>query len=97
MTCWRLSQKCDNESLRDWAVRGHGLTDVHTVMHAESWTGGGPGAHLAAITIDELRPALLAAGMLDDHLDQVQHLLSDPRLVLAGHLLYSTSGQQPNQ
>ncbi|HEX6967364.1 MAG TPA: methyltransferase domain-containing protein [Micromonosporaceae bacterium] len=75
------------------ALRTHGLTDVHTVMHAESWTGGGPGAHLAATTITELRPALLAAGLTDRQLDRAHGLLSDPDLVLAGHLLYSTAGR----
>ncbi|HEX5541570.1 MAG TPA: methyltransferase domain-containing protein [Micromonospora sp.] len=69
---------------RTWARRLHaallaeGLTDVHTVLHAESWTGGEPGCHLAAVTIDELRPALLAAGLADTQLDQAQQLLAHP-------------------
>ena len=86
---------------RGWARRVHaallteGLTDVHTIMYAESWTGGGPGAHLAGVTIDQLRPALLAAGLAERQLDRAQELLSDPSLVLAGHPLYSTAGRRP--
>lgn len=86
---------------RTWARRIHpamlddGLVDVHTVMHAQAWTGGGPGCHLVAVTIDQLRPSLLAAGLADERLDRVQELLADPGLVLAGHPLYSTSGRRP--
>lgn len=64
-------------------------------IHAESWAGGSPGCRLTALTIDELRPALLAAGLTERQLERAQNLLTDPRLVLAGHLLHSTAGRKP--
>jgi SAM-dependent methyltransferase len=86
---------------RTWARRAHGalraagLVDVRTTSRWESWTGGGAGARFVSGTIDQVRDRLLAAGLTDRHLDRVHALLADPRLVLAGHTLVSTSGHKP--
>jgi SAM-dependent methyltransferase len=85
---------------RTWARRAHGallaagLVDVRTTGQWESWTGGGAGARLISGTIDQAGDRLLAAGLTDTHLDRVRALLADPRLVLAGHTLVSTSGRR---
>jgi hypothetical protein len=85
---------------RTWARRIHaalleeGLCDVETVMHARAWPGGSPGCQLVASTLRQVRGRLLAAGLTDGQLGRIQTLLDDPRLVLAGHLLYSTSGRR---
>jgi hypothetical protein len=71
-----------------------GLTTVDTVMHATAWTGGSPGARLVAATLAQLHDRLVDAGMTAEQLDQVRCLLNDPRLVLSGHPLYSTSGRR---
>jgi 2-polyprenyl-3-methyl-5-hydroxy-6-metoxy-1,4-benzoquinol methylase len=86
---------------RTWARRIHaamltlGLTNVDTHMHGQSWAGGGDGCQLIAGTARQVRDRLLAAGLTAAEFDGVQELLDDPRLVLAGHLLYSTSGTKP--
>lgn len=86
---------------RSWARRSHaamltlGLTDVDTQVHGRSWTGGGDGCQLVAGTARQVRDQLLDAGLTVAEFDRVQELLDDPRLVLASHLLYSTSGTKP--
>jgi hypothetical protein len=70
------------------------LTDLATVIHAESWAGGDPGCQLVAGTMAQLRGKLLAAGLTGEQLDELAPWLADPRLVLAGHLMYSTSGRR---
>jgi ubiquinone/menaquinone biosynthesis C-methylase UbiE len=85
---------------RDWARRIHAamieesLTEVDTVVHARSWTGGGPGCQLAATNLDQLREQLLAGGMTVGQIEELRPILDDPGLVVAGHLLYSTSGRR---
>jgi SAM-dependent methyltransferase len=94
----RVSAKRGND--RSWAQRAHlamleeGLVDVETVTYSSTWPGGGPGCRLMAAGLAQLRPQLIAAGMMPLDLDQVRDLLHDPGLVLRGHLLYSTSGRR---
>lgn len=84
-----------------WARRMHGamledgLVDVNTDVHAEAWVGGGPGCQLLKATMPQLRDKLLGVGLTDGILDRVGVLLDDPRLVLIGHLMCSTSGRKP--
>jgi 2-polyprenyl-3-methyl-5-hydroxy-6-metoxy-1,4-benzoquinol methylase len=84
-----------------WARRMHGamledgLVDVHTDVHAEAWAGGGWGCQLLKATLPQLRDKLLGVGLTDDLLDRVAVLLDDPRLVLIGQLICSTSGRKP--
>jgi ubiquinone/menaquinone biosynthesis C-methylase UbiE len=86
---------------RTWARRAHGafldagLIEVRTTGRWESWTGGSTGARFISGTVDQVGDRLLAAGLTASHLDRVQALLADPRLVLAGHTLVSTSGRKP--
>lgn len=86
---------------RTWARQIHpamvhaGLTDVETEVHARYWTGGGPGMRLVAAVQAQLRPQLLAAGFSQAELDALVELVADPRLVVHGHPLYSTSGRRP--
>lgn len=86
---------------RGWASRVHpamveeGLTDVRTVVHGESWNGGGPGCRLMGSNLDHMRDKLLAAGLTERQLSDLRPLLEDPRLTISGHLLYSTSGRRP--
>jgi SAM-dependent methyltransferase len=88
---------------RLWARRIHaallaeGLAAVETVVHARAWTGGGPGCHLISSTVQQVRGPLRAAGMTTEQLDALRPLLDDPRLVLAGHPLFSTSGRRPRR
>lgn len=77
------------------ALLDEGLTEVQTVMHATAWPGGSPGCRLVAAVLPQVRADLLAAGMTAEELDRVRALLDDPRLVLSGHPLFSTSGRAP--
>ena len=84
-----------------WAGRVHGamlaagLTAVDTEVHARSWAGGTPGALLVTANIAQQRSRFTAAGMSDETLDRVVALMSDPRMVVRGHLVYSTIGRRP--
>lgn len=87
---------------RGWARQMHatlvreGLAAVDTVMHATAWTGGSPGSQLVTAVLAQLHDQLIRiGGLTEDELDQVTELLTDPRLVLAGHPLYSTAGRRP--
>lgn len=85
-----------------WAGQVHaamldcGLSDVDTMIQARSWPGGSPGAALNAVNIAQLRDRFLAAGMTATQLDRLHELFTtDPRLVVRGHLIYSTIGRKP--
>src|SRR5262249_39789221 len=86
---------------RDWARKVHpamiedGLVDVHTDIHGEAWTGGTPGCRLLKATTSQIQNELLDVGCTEEILGQVGTLLDDPRLVLTGHLMCSTSGRKP--
>lgn len=84
-----------------WGRRVHGamledgLSDVDTVVHARSWPGGTPGALLIAANIGQLREEFRAAGVTSQQLDDLSRLAGDPRMVVRGHLLFSTIGRRP--
>jgi len=84
----------------DWAtgtylaMRGAGLADVHTTVTAEYWRGGGIGLQLVQTLRQELEKPLLAAGLTEDELEELGHLLDDPSFVVHGHPLYYTSGRK---
>ncbi|WP_345635827.1 class I SAM-dependent methyltransferase [Rugosimonospora acidiphila] len=86
---------------RTWARRVHsrmmaeGLTGVRTTVSGQSWVGGEVGGRLVAASVGQTYPLLLAAGMSESELDGVFAMLGDPALVLASHLLYSSSGTKP--
>jgi SAM-dependent methyltransferase len=77
------------------AMRRAGLVNVETTVSASFWPGGSAGCRLVEATTYQLEPALVAAGFGPDDLDRLRPLLSDPRLVIHGHPLYSTSGWRP--
>jgi SAM-dependent methyltransferase len=77
------------------ALREEGLVDVDTVIHGRYWAGGGAGLRVIAAVAEQLRPRLLAgSAMTGRQLDELGELLSDPRLIVYGHLLYSASGRR---
>jgi 2-polyprenyl-3-methyl-5-hydroxy-6-metoxy-1,4-benzoquinol methylase len=84
-----------------WAARVHGamlaegLVDVETVMHAESWPGGSPGALLIAVNVAQLREEFIAAGFDAERIERLHEVVQDPRLVVRGHFTYSTIGRRP--
>jgi hypothetical protein len=88
-------------SRSDWARKVHpamiedGLVDVHTDVHGQAWTGGSPGCRLLQATTSQIQSRLLDLGCTEGFLGQVHTLLDDPRLVLTGHLICSTSGRKP--
>lgn len=87
---------------RTWAKAIHaamlsqGLEQVETLVHASFWNGGGPGTRMLGAILTHLWDQLLATGMTADQLNRERELLNDPRLVLHGHPLYSTSGRRPH-
>jgi 2-polyprenyl-3-methyl-5-hydroxy-6-metoxy-1,4-benzoquinol methylase len=79
------------------AMLDEGLQDVQTLIHARAWPGGSVGCRLVQVLIEEVRPALLAAGLTGQQLEHVRQLLDDRRLIIHGHPMYSTSGRRPKQ
>jgi hypothetical protein len=80
------------------AMRDMGLADIQTAIHSEAWEGDGDdgGCLMVAGIIEQLRPQLLATGQVTEaDLNRVNQLLDDPDFVLAGHLMFSTSGRKP--
>lgn len=86
---------------RRWArqvhrfMREEGLQHVSTVHGGSYWPGGHPGLQMVATAVAQLRCSLLEAGLSGPELDQLVELTGDPRLVVHGHPLYSTSGTCP--
>lgn len=86
-----------------WGRRIHatmlraGLSDVDTRITGRYWRGGDPESRHTLAVMTQLRPQLIAAGMTAEQLDRLAVLLSDPRLVVHGHPLYSTAGRRPNR
>jgi len=86
---------------RSWSRRAliafmeEGLVDVHATVSGGTWRGGGPGCQLLIAGIGQLRVELVEAGLTPAELNHLCALLSDPTLVLHGHLVYSTSGRRP--
>ncbi len=86
---------------RSWARRVHaylleeGLTNVDTYVSSRNWTGGSDSAQLVISSLYQLRQQFLDHGIAEAKLDELRSLLDDPRLVINGHLLFSTSGQRP--
>jgi protein-L-isoaspartate O-methyltransferase len=76
------------------AMLAEGLTDVRTVVHAQSWAGGTAGALLIEANITELRAEFLDAGMSAAQLDRLHALVRDPQLAVRGYLTYSTIGRR---
>jgi ubiquinone/menaquinone biosynthesis C-methylase UbiE len=76
------------------AMREAGLTEVDTDITAKSWPGGTAGSLLIAANIGQLRDEFIDAGMTAEQLDEICRLVTDPRLVLRGHFMYSTIGRR---
>jgi protein-L-isoaspartate O-methyltransferase len=87
----------------DWAHQIHpdltaaGLTHVHTVEHAESWTGGGNGCRLHHANSVQMHDQLLDAGITETELVRFRHLLRDPRFAARSWQFLCTRGQKPSE
>lgn len=76
------------------AMRDLELTDVDTQAWQGSWPGGTGAALLAYAGSSELHDKLVDAGMSAEELATLGRLALDPRLVLRGILLLSTTGRK---
>jgi hypothetical protein len=72
-----------------------GLTDVDSVVHAESWPGGSAGARLFEVNAKQLRPQLLDAGLDPTDLSLFQLLTRDARFAALSYPFVSTRGRKP--
>lgn len=83
-----------------WCRRVHtamtevGLGDVDTEAWQRSWKGGTGACRLVYSGSLQLHDKLVAAGMSADDLETMRRLARDPRLVLRGILLLSTTGRK---
>src|SRR6266511_2347306 len=68
---------------------------VHTIGHAESWTGGGPGCQLHETNSIQMRPELLATGLAPDDLRRLRDLLRHPGFAAMSYQFVSTRGRKP--
>lgn len=76
------------------AMRDQDLADVDTEGWQRSWSGGTGSTLLAYSGSIELRDRLTEAGMPAEDLDIMAQVALDPRLVLRGVLLLSTTGRK---
>jgi protein-L-isoaspartate O-methyltransferase len=76
-------------------MRDLGLTGVDTEAWQQSWDGGTGVCLLVHYGSKHLNDKLVAAGMAADDLETLRQLTLDPRLVLRGMLLLSTTGRKP--
>ncbi|MDH6132026.1 SAM-dependent methyltransferase [Kitasatospora sp. MAA4] len=76
------------------AMTALGLREVHTTVHAESWTGEG-GARLHEINSRQLQDRLLAAGLTPDELARFRELVRRPEFSALSYSLVSTSARMP--
>jgi SAM-dependent methyltransferase len=72
-----------------------GLTDLDSVVHAESWPGGSSGARLYEVNSTQLQPALLDAGLDVAQLTHFRRLMHDPRFAALSYPFVSTRGRRP--
>jgi 2-polyprenyl-3-methyl-5-hydroxy-6-metoxy-1,4-benzoquinol methylase len=85
----------------EWARQIHpamveaGLVEVHTVEHAESWRGGGPGARLHHLNSLQAAEELRRHGVSDTDLEQFRALVDDPRFTARSWHFVCTRGQRP--
>ncbi len=84
-----------------WAGQVHhamtraGLTGVHTVRYAESWTGGGYGCMLYGANAHQQADHLRQAGLTAGDLVRLHHLLQDRALSVTSYPFVSVRGQRP--
>jgi len=84
-----------------WAHRVHpamaaaGLTNLHTIEYAESWTGGGNGCLLHDANIRQKHDQLVAAGLTEHELADFARLMMDPRFSARSLPFVCTRGQKP--
>ncbi|MFC7545715.1 class I SAM-dependent methyltransferase [Plantactinospora sp. GCM10030261] len=72
-----------------------GLTDVDSVTHSESWTGGSRGLALHDINSRQLEPELVAAGLSPAQLRAFHELTRDPSFAAMSYQFVSTRGRRP--
>jgi SAM-dependent methyltransferase len=84
-----------------WARQVHpamvraGLVNVHTLEHAESWTGGGPGARLHLLNSLQTEAELCRQGVTGTELEKFRALVADPRFAARSWQFVCTRGQRP--
>jgi SAM-dependent methyltransferase len=76
-------------------VEAAGLADMGSEGRASMWRGGGPGGRIWQLTIDQLRDAILAAGLMSaDELAAALALCDDPRLTMMSPLMMAAWGRR---
>lgn len=77
------------------AMLAAGLTDVHTVVHNQFWTGGQPGMLLHASNSRQLETQLLAAGVTARQLQILRDGMHDPQINGYSYPMYTAVGRRP--
>jgi SAM-dependent methyltransferase len=76
-------------------LRSHGLADVDTEGRVFVWRGGGLGAALSRLNVEQLRPAILACGQLTvEELAADLAALDDEDFEMRSPILWSAWGQR---
>lgn len=83
-----------------WATRIHaemlraGLREVDTAIDARSWPGGTAGAMIIRTNLAQLHDGFVSTGFGAHRIERLWELAADPRLVVRGHLMFSTIGRR---
>lgn len=71
-----------------------GLQDVEVICRVPFFRGGTPWADVTTITVDQMRPLLLAAGATDTQLDEMAQLMDDPTQWFPHFAVHSVRGRR---
>lgn len=86
-----------------WAQNVHtemafaGLTELDTVTHSESWTGGSSGMSLHEVNSRQLESRLVATGLSAEQLRGFRQLTRDPAFAALSYQFVSTRGRRPTE
>lgn len=76
-------------------LTSHELSNVHVDGQMQIWPGGSTGARLWQANIEQLRPQILAHGLLtENEIERFERLLDDPGFSVTSYLLVSGWGQR---
>jgi SAM-dependent methyltransferase len=72
-----------------------GLTDIHSVVHNQLWTGGQAGCLLHASNSFQLAARLTAAGVRPEQLVTLRQAMVDPETLAYSYPMFTTLGRRP--
>jgi protein-L-isoaspartate O-methyltransferase len=86
---------------REWCrqvpavLTDEGLVDVYTTINGESYAGGSVGTGMIKGNIQRVRGRLADFGVSESEIDELLVLLDNPKVIVRGHPMYTTTARKP--